>query len=420
LKVNPKPLRIVHFTDTFYPKIDGIVTFLDNSINFFSKRKYSIMVFCPRYGKHKEKYFGKHVKILRLRSISLHTYKEVKISMARPKSIFRHLKEFNPDIIHIHTPGTIGFLGILAARKLHVPLIGTYHTLVSEQVDYISLGNILGLNKLTGKLYSIFKKEKFRKPLKDKSRLKRIIWYISLKMYEKCDVIVGPSKSIAYLLKSKLKNNNIFYVSCGIDLKKFRPKKFYNKAETLSFLHVGRFSFEKNIDEIIEAFHILDKKSIDFSLTLVGDGPAREYLEKMVKRYGLQSKIYFTGLIYGRELRHLYQKNDVFVTASTMETLGIVILESLASGTPVIGVRKYAIPDLVKDGINGYLAKPHDAVSLSKAITKIIRNKSKILSLGKAGINSVQKYELEKNMKRLESLYSKVLRLKGSLIGKFQ
>jgi len=251
VKASKKYLRIAHFTDTFYPNIDGVVTFLDESIHFLSKRGHKIAVFCPKYGKHKEKYFGKNVRILRIRSISLHTYKEVKISITRPKNIFRQLEEFNPDIIHIHAPGTIGLLGILAARKLHVPLIGTYHTLVSEQTYYVSLRNILGLNKLMGKLYSIFKNGKFGKKPKDNSSLKRIIWYISLKMYEKCDVIIAPSKSIADLLKSKLKNNNIFYVRYGIDLKKFVPKKSYNKSETLSFLHVGRLSFEKNIDIII-------------------------------------------------------------------------------------------------------------------------------------------------------------------------
>lgn len=408
---NKKHLRIAHFTDTFYPNVDGIVTFLDDSIHFLSKRGHKIIVFCPKYGKHKEKYFGKNVKIVRLKSIPVFTYKEVKISIARPKKIFQQLKEFNPDIIHIHAPGTIGLLGILAARKLHVPLIGTYHTLVSEQVDYISLGNILGLNKLKGKLYDSFKIEKFRKKRKDKSSLKRIIWYISLRIYEKCDVIIAPSKSIANLLKSKLKKNNIFYVRYGIDLKKFGPKKSYRKSEILSFLYVGRLSFEKNIDVILKAFHILDKKNIDFSLTIVGEGPARKNLVKMIKSFGLQSRISLTGLIHGQNLRRLYQKNDVFVTASTMETFGMVILESLASGTPVIGVRKYAIPELVRDGVNGYLAKPYDAVSLSNSIMRIIRNRSKIPYFGRNGVKTVQNYEFEKNMKKFESIYVKTVHL---------
>src|SRR3989338_8557865 len=411
VRANQKFLRIAHFTDTFHPKIDGIVTFLDNSIDYFSKRNHSIVVFCPTYGKQKEKYFGKNIKIFRLRSIHLHTYKEVKIAIARPKKILKKLKDFNPDIIHIHSPGIVGFLGILAARKLHIPLIGTYHTLVSEQADYISLGNILGLNKLVAKLYALFKKEKFRKKPKDDSRLKRFLWYISMKMYKKCDIIIAPSASIADLLKSKLRHNAICHVCYGIDLKKFHPKKHYNNAKMLSFAYVGRLSFEKNIDIIIKAFQIVDKRGIDFSLKIVGDGPARKYLEGMVKRYGLKPKINFTGEVYGSALREIYQENDIFVIASAMETLGMVILEALASGTPVIGVRKYAVPDLVKDGVNGYLAEPYSAESFSEAIIKVIKNKSRMPHVGRQGMKIAQKCELVKSMKKLESVYFRAMRL---------
>lgn len=411
MHINKKPLTIAHFTDTFYPKIDGIVTFLGNSINYFSKRDHRILVFCPTYGKQKGKYYHKNVKIFRLRSIHLHTYKEVKIAIARPKRIFQELKDFHPDIIHIHSPGIIGLLGIIAARKMHVPLIGTYHTLVSEQTDYISLGNILGLNKLVAKLYALFRKEKFRKKPKDNTRLKRLLWYISLKMYKKCDIIIAPSESIANLLKSKLRHNAISHVCCGIDLKKFYPKKCYKDVKTLSFIYVGRLSFEKNIDIIIRAFRIIDEKGINFSFKIVGNGPARRYLEGMIKRYGLESKIHFMGEVYGDALRQIYRKSDVFVTASTMETLGMSILEALASGTPVVAARKYAVPDIVKDGINGYLAEPYSAESLSEAIMKVVKDKSKIPHFGRQGAKIVQKCELGRNMKKIESLYLKAMRL---------
>lgn len=411
MKANPKSLRIAHFTDTFHPKIDGIVTFLDNSINYSSKRKYNTAVFCPAYGKQKEKYSGKNVKIFRLHSVHLHTYKEVKIAIPRPKKIFLELKNFHPDIVHIHSPGIIGLLGILSARKLHVPLIGTYHTLVSEQTEYISLGNILGLNKLVEKLWAIFNIEKSRKNPKDDSWLKRVVWWISLKMYKKCDIIIAPSESIANLLKSRLRYNIISHVCYGINLKKFYPKKCYGHAKTLSFVYVGRLSFEKNIDIIIKAFQIINERGIDFSVKIVGNGPARKYLEGMVKMCSLESKIHFTGKICGNKLRQIYRKNDVFITASAMETLGMAILEALASGTPVIAVRKYAIPEVVKDGVNGYLAEPYSAESLSEAIMKVVKNKSKISHFGRQGVKIAQKYELGRSMKKLELTYFKAMRL---------
>lgn len=413
MPIKQNQLRIAHFTDSFYPKMDGIVTFLDNFIGYFSKIGYKIAVFCPTYKNEKEKYFGRNVKIFRLKSLSLRAYKEVKISMARPKTILSQLREFKPDIIHIHTPGPVGILGIMASRRLNVPLIGTYHTLVSEQTGYLFPGGMLGLNKLASMAYQIFLRGKSRK-IKEGSILKNIIWKASLKIYKKCEVIIAPSKSIAHLLKRSLKRS-IIYVCCGIDLKKFHPKKKYAKAKKLSFLWVGRLSFEKNIDIIIKAFHILDKKGCsDFSLSIVGGGPAKSHLENMAKMYGLESKIHFIGELQGYKLRKIYRKSDVFVTASAMETLGMTILEALASGIPVIAVRKYAVPDIVKDGVNGYLADPYDASSFSEAIIKIARNRSKIPRFGKNGACGLRSLELGVSMRKLETVYINALSSKNS------
>ena len=413
MPIKQSQLRIAHFTDSFYPKIDGIVTFLDNFIGYFSKIGYKIAVFCPTYKNEKEKYFGRNVKIFRLKSLSLRAYKEVKISMAMPKTILSQLREFKPDIIHIHTPGPIGILGIMASGRLNVPLIGTYHTMVSEQTGYLFPGNMLWLNKLARGVYQMFNREKCRK-IKNGGILKNIIWGASLKIYKKCDVIIAPSQSIARLLKRSL-NHRISYVCCGIDLKKFRPKNKYSTAKKLSFLCVGRLSFEKNTDIIIKAFHILDKKGYsDFSLSIVGGGPAKSRLENMAKMYGLESKVHFIGELQGYELREIYKKSDVFVTASAMETLGMAILEALASGIPVIAVRKYAVPDIVKDGVNGYLADPYDPASFSEAIIKIIRNKSKIPRFGKNGARGLRSLELGASMRKLETVYISALSSKNS------
>ena len=131
----------------------------------------------------------------------------------------------------------------------------------------------------------------------------------------------------------------------------------------------------------------------------------------MAKRYGLESKINFAGEVYGNALKKIYRENDVFVTASTMETFGMAILEALASGTPVIAARKYAVPDIVKDGVNGYLAEPYSAKSFSEAIMKIIKNKSRIPHFGAQGVKIAQKCEIERSMKKLEHMYLKAMRL---------
>lgn len=403
-------MRIAVFSDTFYPKIDGIVTFILSSIDYLSKKGHKIAIFCPKYKQEGDRKFGKNIEIYRFFSMPLLTYKEVKIVFINMKKLFDVLEKFKPDIIHINTPGSIGIAGARCAGKLGIPLIGTYHTLISEQMSYISPMNLLGINWLLSKLG---KKDmstlKFLKKEESKSFLKKLGWYYSLKVYNYCDVIAAPSKAITSLLKKRNVKGKAIFLSNGIDLKDFRAKKKYERRNGLLLIHIGRISYEKSVDVVIKAVALAMKKSKEkIILNIGGSGPALKPLRKLVKDLGADSNIHLIGWVSGEELKNLYKKADAFITASTMETQGIVILEAMATGLPIIGVRKYAIPDIVEDNYNGFLAKPYDEADLSKAILKMLNNKSKLEYYGKNSLEIARKHELENCMRKLEMTYKEM------------
>ncbi|MBR9700053.1 glycosyltransferase family 4 protein [Candidatus Woesearchaeota archaeon] len=395
-------MRIAIFSDTFYPKIDGIVTFIQHAADYLNKHGHKVLIVCPQYSKADPDV--PYAKLIRLFSVSLPTYKEVKIVLFRFSTLMKGLRAFKPDLIHINTPGSIGVAGIQAARKLGIPVLGTYHTLVSEQMIYVSPMNLLGINKLLGRQpnTSAFLK-------KEKSILKEFGWWSSLKVYNRCDMVAAPSKAIVKLLQERKVKPPAVFLSNGIDLKSFTPKKSYPKRKGLLLLHVGRISFEKNIDTIVKAVEICVKTEKNIHLHVVGGGPALDSLKKMTEERKLLQYITFHGRVDNKKLKHLYQESDAFVTASPMETQGIVILEAMASGLPVIGVRKYAIPDLVKDHFNGFLAEPYDEKSMTKAILKMVKNRSLLKTYGKNALKTVKEHELNRCMKIVEKTFKSAI-----------
>ncbi len=424
-------MKIAVFTDTYYPKIDGIVTSIMNSTESLARKNHHIIIFAPTYKEKKDNKLPSNIKVYRFFSLSLFSYKEVKIPIPNISKVFTIIKEFSPDIIHIHAPGTMGLLGVICSKLFDIPCIGTYHTLVSEQIMYLSFRKLTKLDKLVDKIRnnknfnkkkpskvnidSLLKNENIKKiidiislkKIRDKEIGKEMIWNISCNLYNKCDIVTVPSRSIKKALIKHKVTKPIVVLSNGVDLKRFIPKKDYIIKERTNLLHVGRISFEKNIHEIINVFHDLLKERSNVTLTIVGDGPALDNLKSQAKSLNVSSKINFTGILMGENLVKSYHEGDIFITTSPMETQGLVVLEAMSCGLPVIGIDRYAIPDLVKHGINGFIAKDPNIRTLKRYCLKLMDNPDLIRQFGEESVRLAKKHELNKVISDLESLYLK-------------
>ncbi|MBW2968056.1 glycosyltransferase, partial [Candidatus Woesearchaeota archaeon] len=136
-------MRIAYFTDTYYPEVNGIVTSILKSSERLALRGHKIMIFCPKYAKdNKVPKLHKNIKVVRSFSLPLITYEDVRISWPNHASILRKVRRFKPDVIHMHTPGPVSGAAIICSTLLRKPLVGTFHTLVTEQLDYASFRNL--------------------------------------------------------------------------------------------------------------------------------------------------------------------------------------------------------------------------------------------------------------------------------------
>ncbi len=386
-------MNIAYFSDTFYPRIDGVVVTLLNFIQLLAENGHKIKLYVPNYKNIIEREFHENISIERYTSFKLIGYPDFRVAIPVLLKVERSIQIFKPEIIHFHTPGPLGLMGINCAKQYKIPLIGTYHTSLTDSLVCISL------NK---------KVDKSNK----KDLPKKIVWKLSNYYYNKCDLVTAPSESMRKELKKNGLKAKVVFLSNGLALDAFSLKEKYSKKAKL--LHVGRISFEKNIDVIIKSVFILRKEFHDIILDIVGDGPALKSLKLMTQKLELEKNIRFLGRKEHIKLNKIYKEHDIFITASTMETQGVVILEAMASGLPIIGVKKLAIPDLVKNNVNGYVTKPFDEQEMSEKIRILYKDSKLREDFGKNSTELVKEHDVKKVVEKLEKIYFEYKNIKNN------
>jgi glycosyltransferase involved in cell wall biosynthesis len=390
-------MNIAIFSDSFYPKIDGLTITLLNFIRLLPEKGHKIKLYVPSYGDLELKNLHENISLERHISFKLIGYPQFRLAIPVPQKISESLKIFKPDIIHFHTPGTLGIIGINFAEKHNIPLIGTYHTYLPGFLICIS------------PIKKIDKSDK-----KDLS--KKIVWRLSNRLYNKCDLVTVPSESLKDVLKENGLKTRIVPLSNGLNLEDFSTKNKYGRKCRL--LHVGRMSYEKSVDVIIKSVGILSKEFPDISLSLVGEGPALKSLQLLTEVLGIEKNVHFLGFVEHSKLGSVYNEHDIFITASTIETQGVVILEAMASGLPIVGVNKLAIPDCVKNNINGYITKPFDEIEMAEKI-KILYLDSKLRKdFGKKSSEMIKEHDVKNTVEKLENIYFEYKDIKNVSAGK--
>ncbi|MGL5881320.1 MAG: glycosyltransferase [Xenococcaceae cyanobacterium] len=334
-------MRIALFTETFLPKIDGIVTRLRHTIEHLQRNGDRVLVFCPDGGL--KEYKG--AKIHGVSSIPLPLYPELKLAIPRP-TIRWALERFKPDLIHVVNPAVLGLGGIYYAKTMNIPLVASYHTHLPQYLQHYGLGALEGL-----------------------------LWELLKLGHNQAHLNLCTSTAMV----KELVNHGIERVDLwqrGVDTEMFQPhlatqqmrsRLSNGHPDSPLLLYVGRLSAEKEIEQIKPVLEAIPNAR----LALVGNGPNREVLEEHFKGTATN----FVGYLEGLELASAFASADAFVFPSRTETLGLVLLEAMAAGCPVVAARSGGIPDIVTDGVNGYMFDPSDPGSAIAATKRLLEAK---------------------------------------------
>jgi glycosyltransferase involved in cell wall biosynthesis len=190
-----------------------------------------------------------------------------------------------------------------------------------------------------------------------------------------------------------------------MDLDKFSGKPRSAPGSSPRLLHVGRISYEKNCQVILRAFAIIRETIPDATMDIVGDGPALASLKIEAKHLGLDDSVSFPGFVPHNTLPEIYPQYDLFLTASTMETQGLVVLEATASGLPCIGVESYALPELIHDGRNGFITEPFDHKAIAEKTIEILENSDLYEKFSRESLAIASQHDIHICADRLEEVY---------------
>lgn len=409
-------MRIVIVSAVYYPMINGVAVFSHALAQGLAKRGHDVMVLTPSQNKKYHIEMENGVKTVYLKSKDLKLYPDqihevpenrkfiykngLKASILPQRQVREALDEFAPDIVHVQFSDPIGLAVAKYAKKHQIPIVMTEHSQSEVMIETMHVPKLLkkpANSMLSG--YFV-------------SRLK------------KGDYATMPTQlAIDHLVGDKDLGVPIEAVSNGVDLSAFKPgeakSSIYNKynipRNVPILLYVGRVDPEKKIGVVLEAFsdfldkHKLDKLSKTVCL-VVGDGVDKNRLESLVPKLGISDSVKFLGRVMPPDLYEIYKLADAFVTASEIETQGIVLIEAAASGLPIIAVDAGAVAEVCKDGENGYLLKPRDKKAMAEAMSDVLSDDKKRVRLSKKSVEIAMTHDFSHTLDKFLEIYQKAIK----------
>jgi len=380
-------MRIAIFTDTYQPQINGVTNTLDRMSRHFEDRGIEHRIFAPHYGE--EPVSEKHVE--RFYSLKFFLYPECRITLPNVFRVHAALNEFKPDVIHLMTEFNMGLMGLNYALKNRIPVISNYSTNFSQYTDY-------------------YKIDLLRQGISSYME-----WF-----HNQCLLTTCPSRSAEAMLHAfGVLRTAIF--SRGIDAGRFSPLHRNDKLRCelglenkVALLYVGRVAAEKDTDVLRDSYAAIQSNYPDqVRLVMVGDGPMLETCRSTFPEDTL-----FLGFRKGHELAQIYASCDIFVSPSSTETFGNVVLEAMASGLAVVGANAGGVGEIIRPLRTGLLFTARSAHSLTQMVEKLVVDASYRTQLQQHGRDNALLQDWQKILDELVAIYESVsadVRVKAGL-----
>ncbi|MDO4903922.1 MAG: glycosyltransferase family 4 protein [Limosilactobacillus sp.] len=324
-------MNIGLFTDTYFPQVSGVATSIKTLRDELTAQGHHVYIFTTTDPKAKSD--DEVNGIYRFPSVPFVSFTDRRVAVSGAFRAIRLAKKFKLDIVHNQTEFALGMIGKMVARELKIPCLHTYHTMYQDYLHYIANGHIV-------------------KP-------KNVASYARLYMRHMCG-IVAPSERVLDTLRSYNIKAPIRIIPTGINLRVYQQPedlavtkelraKYGYESDTPVMLSLSRLAYEKNIHALIDAMPDIIAAQPKAQLLIVGDGPARQTLERQVRQLNLTDHVQFAGEINNEQVHHYYKMANVFVSASDSESQGLTYDEALASDLPIVVMRSVYTDELIDD-----------------------------------------------------------------------
>jgi len=386
-------MRIGFFSDTYLPVVHGVTISMETFRNELEKMGHEVYIYTTEIPGYKDS----NPRVFRFKSVRVFKKPELRnaIDFLPVNHSLNDVIDFPLDVIHAHTPFSLGVLAKFISKKQKIPLIYTHHTHYPEYVKaYLKEAHLL---PYLAKVYSR--------------------WFCNIS-----NVVIAPSLKIKKLLYSYgvKKHIPIHVLPTGIDINKFKPsarirssmrKKLKISSDKKILIHVGRIGEEKNVEFVVKAFAEIKKAYDNVLLMMVGDGYFLGRLKEIVDELGLKNSVLFTGTVPYEDIVAYYQASDIFVFASLTDTQGIVILEAMGCGLPIVTIKDDAFSDIITDGQEGFMIENQSVKVFAQRVSEILKNKELYENFSSLARKHVVNFSKERTAEKLEEIYNNLVKI---------
>ncbi|HER34090.1 MAG TPA: glycosyltransferase, partial [Halothiobacillaceae bacterium] len=371
-----RPLRIAMVTNNFLPFIGGVPISIDRLRRGLEQLSHRVRIIAPSYAGQDDR----DTDVVRIPSLfSMGRHDEFRLANPLSPRIRRGLKDFAPDLVHIHHPFWLGWTALWRARRLRVPTVFTYHTRLEHYSHFVPLPGPLFRN---------------------------LIAHTAIRRFaNRCTGVIVPTESAEEYLRVIGVTSPIYVHPTGIDFDRFQAVdpasvEALRRAQGIGedervLVSVSRLSQEKNIDFLIAAVAELHRRTDrGFRCLIIGEGEERDRLQADIEQLGLGDTVTLVGGVPPDEMPRYYHLGDAFVFASKSETQGMVILEAMAAGLPVIAVRSSGIDDVVKNETNGFKTA-EDIDRWSSAARRLIEDDTLRAAMAEQAVTTARRHAID-------------------------
>jgi 1,2-diacylglycerol 3-alpha-glucosyltransferase len=382
-------MRICHFTNTFLPHVGGVARAVQTMLEDQRRARHRALVVAPEFADGAApRAIERHVA--RIPALTSFNATDFSVRLPFAAMLSERLGKFRSDIVHAHHPFLLGDTALREAASRQVPIVFTHHTLYERYTHYLPI---------------------------ESETLGDFAAEVATRFANRCAAVVAPSESVRDLIVSRGVTVPVHAIPTGIDTALLASgrgerarKRLKIPADALVIGHLGRLAAEKNLAYLAEAVGRALKQIPAARALVVGDGPAREDMEKTFADLGVADRVVFAGKLSGAPLRDACAAMDVFAFSSTSETQGLVLAEAMASGSPVVALDASGVREVVADRKNGRLL-PGDAPAetFARALVRTLAKPDLLARWSEAARATAAELDRAKTSARLLALYEQLI-----------
>lgn len=378
-------MHILMISDVYFPRINGVSTSIQTFREGLHAEDVAVTLIAPHYSNAEN---GSDADILRLPARAIPFDPEDRLMQGKHlRSLERTLQHQHFDLIHVQTPFSAHYAGLRLAKQRKIPCIATYHTHFEEYFHHYL-------------------------PVMPRPLARSLTRRIARSQCNALDAVIVPSTAMHQALRTYGVTRPLHILPTGIPLAQFSPpaddgfRARHGLPEDRPLaLFVGRVAHEKNLGFLLEAMQHALRQNPRLALVIAGEGPALNGLKKAATQLGIANDVFFLGYLdRQRELPLCYAAADLFVFSSLTETQGLVLLEAMAAGLPVLGIPAMGAADILSPQ-QGAVCAQHEVKGFGKLMAELLADPVRLAKLSADGREFAQTWGAPERARQLAHLY---------------